>query len=129
MSPVTLRNAPNQIKKSRSFIKLAMCRHFDAVDISRIGQNFAIKPVPTSRASGPPSPNPASTLPLLRRRRRLRRGCGSTREDTARRVAMLRRDMNRNQPDRGGEDRGIIGEPDERQHIGNEVERQDKVRE
>jgi hypothetical protein len=50
-------------------------------------------------------------------------------EDTARRVAVLRRDMHGNQPDRGGEDRRIIGETDERQHIGNEVERQHKVRE
>ena len=51
------------------------------------------------------------------------------REDTARRVAVLRRDMDRNQLDRGGEDCGIIGEANERQHIGNEVERQHKVRE
>src|SRR5258708_38779761 len=128
MSPVTLRDAPNQIKKTRSFIKLAMCPHFAAVDISRIGQNFAIKPVPASRTPGPPSPNPAPTLPSCACARIGRRR-GSTCEDTARRVAVLRRDMDRNQLDRRGEDRGIISEANERQHIGNEVERQHKVRE
>ena len=45
----------------------------------------------------------------------------------ARGVAMLRRDVARDQPDRGGKHRGIVGEAEHRQHVRNEIERQDEI--
>src|SRR5438128_10422668 len=41
-------------------------------------------------------------------------------------VAMIRRDVGCDHPDRGGEHRGIVGEAEHRQHVGHEVERQDE---
>src|SRR5262249_42285235 len=49
------------------------------------------------------------TLPFLRTGGRGGRAGGGTGEGKARRVAVLRRDMNRNPPDRGGGDRRIVG--------------------
>ncbi len=40
---------------------------------------------------------------------------------------MLRHDVGRDQPDRGGEDGGIVGEAEHRQHVRNEIERQDEI--
>ena len=40
---------------------------------------------------------------------------------------MVRRDVGRDQPDRGGEHRGIIGEAEHRQHVRDEIERQDEI--
>src|SRR5438045_1548143 len=42
-------------------------------------------------------------------------------------IAMLRRDMARDQADCGGEHGGIVGETEHRQHVRNEIERQDEV--
>src|SRR5262249_29230799 len=108
---------------SRSFIKLAMCRHFDAVDISPHRQNPANKPL----RCGLPAPRaPARQIPPPPM---LSGGRGGARENAPRRLGVLRSDVNRSQPDRGGEDGGIVGEADERQHVRNEVKRQHKVRE
>jgi hypothetical protein len=59
---------------------------------------------------------------------RIRPRRGSARKGTACRFAVLRGDMNRNQLDRGSQDGGIVRETDERQHVGNEVERQHEIR-
>src|ERR1700722_6381371 len=40
---------------------------------------------------------------------------------------MLRRDMGRHQPDRGGQHRSIVGETEHRQHVLNEVDRQAEI--
>src|SRR5215471_13539637 len=66
-------------------------------------------------------------LPLFNSRLAISRG-GGTRKHAARRFAMLRPDMNGNQPNRGSQHGGIVGEADERQHVGNEVERQHEIR-
>jgi hypothetical protein len=49
------------------------------------------------------------------------------RKDAPRRIAMVGADMGRNEPDRGGEHRCIIGEADDRQHVGDQVEWQDEI--
>ena len=45
----------------------------------------------------------------------------------ARRLAMRRADMAGDQLDRGRQNRGIVGKADDRQHVGNGVDRQDEI--
>jgi hypothetical protein len=74
-----------------------MCRHFDAVDIFCVWQNSAKQPgdVPIFRAAG--LPRPILRVPVSMAR-------------IGRAASPGRSNMNRNRSNRGGEDRGVIGE-------------------
>src|SRR5689334_5905326 len=58
---------------------------------------------------------------------RLNLGVDNSLQGCARGIAMLRLDMGCDHADRGGKDCGIVGKAEHRQHVGNEVERQDEI--
>jgi hypothetical protein len=92
-----------------------MSWHLDAVDIFAIGKIFHLE----RRRIVPLGVSPHFATPLALDR---------ARDDSACRNAMLRSDMSGNQPNRGRQHRGVIGESYDRKHVRNEIERQYEIR-
>ena len=112
-----LKQNPAAAKRQSDADKDALFKQFQAWEAAQNAKAQARQRAPAAMATARPV---ASTIALrIPLEPALQRGAGG--------IAMIRRDVACDQPDRGGEHGGIIGEAEHRQHVRNEIERQDEI--